>query len=53
MPYKIALWTAVIAAFAVAGCKPGGADQGPVIRIGSATTSVFENPTSNADRTSV
>jgi branched-chain amino acid transport system substrate-binding protein len=35
MPYKIARWTAVIAALALAGCKPGGADQGPVIRIGS------------------
>ena len=35
MPNKIALWTVVIAALALAGCKPGGADQGPVIRIGS------------------
>ena len=37
MAYRIAaLWTALIAAFALAACKPGGADQGPVIRIGSA-----------------
>jgi branched-chain amino acid transport system substrate-binding protein len=35
MSTKIALWTALMAAFALAGCKPGGADQGPVIRIGS------------------
>ena len=37
MQYKIAaIWTALIAAFALAACKPGGADQGTVIRIGSA-----------------
>jgi len=37
MPHKsFAFWTALIAAMAVAACKPGGADQGPVIRIGSA-----------------
>jgi len=35
MRYKIAFWTALIAALALAGCKPGGADQGPVIKIGS------------------
>jgi len=37
MRYKIAaLGTALIAAFVLAACKPGGADQGPVIKIGSA-----------------
>jgi branched-chain amino acid transport system substrate-binding protein len=37
MPKKSpAFWAALIAAVAVAACKPGGADQGPVIRIGSA-----------------
>lgn len=36
MPYKIALSTAIIAALTtLAACKPGGADQGPVIKIGS------------------
>jgi branched-chain amino acid transport system substrate-binding protein len=37
MSYKIAaLWTALAAAAVLAACKPGGADQGPVIKIGSA-----------------
>ena len=37
MPYKTAaLWMALTAAFALAACKSGGADQGPVIKIGSA-----------------
>jgi branched-chain amino acid transport system substrate-binding protein len=36
MRYKsAAIWTALAVAFLLAGCKPGGADQGPVIKIGS------------------
>jgi branched-chain amino acid transport system substrate-binding protein len=33
---SFALWTALTAAAILTGCKPGGADQGPVILIGSA-----------------
>jgi branched-chain amino acid transport system substrate-binding protein len=37
MRYRIAAaCTALIATLALAACKPGGADQGPVIKIGSA-----------------
>ncbi len=36
MHKSLALWTALAATMILTGCKPGGADQGPVILIGSA-----------------